>query len=82
MEKEEAGLRPVMLPFLRMYLSDFQYFSNKSVLFYLIRFCSVSVKNHTELIKDRQTKQTFIEKNDKNLENIYKCTCENDEKGI
>ena len=65
-----------------MYLSDFQYFSNKSVLFYLIRFCSVSVKNHTELIKDRQTKQTFIEKNDKNLENIYKCTCENDEKGL
>ena len=65
-----------------MYLSDFKYFSNKSVLFYLIRFCSVSVKNHTELIKDRQTKQTFIEKNDKNLENIYKCTCENDEKGI
>ena len=56
MEKEEAGLRPVMLPFLRMYLSDFQYFPNKSALLYLIRFCSVSVKNHTELIKVRQTK--------------------------
>ena len=82
MEKEEAGLRPVMLPFLRMYLSDFQYFPNKSVLFYLIRFCSVSVKNHTELIKYRQTKQTFIEENDKKLENFYKCACENDEKGI
>ena len=40
MEKEEAGLRPVMLPFLRMYLSDFQYFLNKSVLFCLIETIS------------------------------------------
>ena len=25
---------------------------------------------------------TFIEENDKKLENFYKCACENDEKGI